>query len=58
MPLNPELDSFNLQLKDLRLDFDTAMNAGLSFSEVKKIYQKIKEVETLISDKQILLNMG
>ena len=53
------LKSLNNRLLELKIAFDEAIMQGNSFSDVKKIYTKIKEIEKQIAERQIeLLNTG
>ena len=48
-----QLLNFNNQLTTLKMAFDKAIMQGHSFSEVKKIYIQIKELEKLIAERQL-----
>jgi hypothetical protein len=47
-----QLRSLDIQLQNLKTAFDEAIMHGSSFSEVKKIYIQIKEVEELIDKRR------
>lgn len=53
-----QLQSLNTQLLNLKMEFNKAIMQGHSFSQVKKIYTQIKEIEKLIAEKQLQLLKG
>jgi hypothetical protein len=50
-----KLQSLNAQLVSLKLAFDEAIMRGDSLEEVRKIYIQIKELETLVAEREIFL---
>lgn len=50
-----KLQSLNAQLVSLKLAFDEAIMRGDSLEEVRKIYIQIKELETLVAEREVFL---
>lgn len=50
------LEKLNNQLVVLRIAFDEAVSNGKSFEEVKKIHVQIKELESQIIQRELILS--
>jgi hypothetical protein len=46
------LQSLNIQLENLKVVFEDALNKGSSIDELKRLYQQIKELEKLIAERK------